>query len=168
MFSKTMMPYVAAVNSIELGSETKHSLVAIAVANCVAYFVAIPSAPVEAPEMHYNVTAAQQVNSILSQFNEAAVMNVRYAQDLARKFWLYRYYSVYAPIKSMPPVEGDCFFYAVTQVNRFFSPHEIEQMEKYTKELWNLRTAILPVMVEKQQEEIKRNTPPLSTTAPVV
>lgn len=144
MFSQTYLPYIQAVGAVALGSDLKCKLVSAAVASVASLEFPFPTAPVESPEAHYeaNVMAA---NSFIAGFNEASILDVKFAQELTRKLWLYRYYMVYPPVVHMPPRDKTNFAEAYTQWHRWVSDEEACPLNENLEVLWAIRDAVVTV-----------------------
>ena len=74
---------------------TRPRIVAAAVAMAVASRLAIPSSELLDPSTYYNLQANQLASSELSRFNEEVIMDLSYAIDKCRMFWMLRYQAAY-------------------------------------------------------------------------
>ena len=146
MFSQDYLPFIEVAQNLDLGSDAKNSVLALAVAHAIAATVDLPSAPVSSPEQFYNASSSTHVNSKLSAFNEAFIFNVPYAQDLTRRFWLLRYYAAHDCGTIYPPFAGNSFFETFTGAVRFFPLHELKVMNENVQAIYNVRLAATAVL----------------------
>lgn len=63
----------------------------------VAYNLAIPSSPVDNPELHYISSHLTFVNNVVSTINESVVIDVDLFVSAVKAIWLTRYRLVYLP-----------------------------------------------------------------------
>ena len=66
-------------------------LTCFAIARAMAYHLALPSAPVGNPTMHYNDSHRSFVGNVLSGINEVIVFDIDAAEELTAKIWKLRY-----------------------------------------------------------------------------
>jgi hypothetical protein len=149
MFSQEYMPYIRGVANLHLngaGVDEKSRLVAIAVAIAVTQALPIPTGSIGREEVHsvFEQQHRMSVTSVLSRYNEAAVLDLPYALEMARKFWLLRVQAATRVLPSMV-IEGQDFLKAYLNVTTIFSSSDDELMTRHGRELFVLLSACMEV-----------------------
>lgn len=157
MFSQNYMPYIQGVGNLHLngcGLEEKCRFVAIAVALAVSQHIPVPPGPVpvEALPAVYNEQCAMQVTSCINGYNEAAVLDVPYAQEMVRKLWLFR---TNAASRSVPSnvLDGQDFLKAWFGAYTLFSDADMELMNRYARELFVLASCCCGIEANKSKAQ---------------
>lgn len=89
--------FVSTAASTGVTSRDKVALVVFS--RLIAYELIIPSSPVDSPNLYYAETHSSHVNEMISQLNEACVLDVKFLQELTRKVWMQRYNLVFRPME---------------------------------------------------------------------
>jgi hypothetical protein len=105
-------------SKLSLDPFNRAKIIASAVALVAVYKAPIPTTEVGSSQNHYRNQVATVVNDLLSQIGEGAVMDFKFAKELAQALWLVRYNSVYSPAFPFGCTE-EGFFDQVFGVSRY-------------------------------------------------
>ena len=101
-----------------------------AAALMVSRCVALPTSEVDDMESYYSDTALPQVKAMLSELNDALVMDVAKALEWTRMFWMIRYVAVNPESKpNLNPIYG--FFDTIVGTGNFVDQESHSFLNKY-------------------------------------
>ena len=69
--------------------------------------VPLPASEVDSAEEHYSVAVASAISDMLSGFNEEIVIDLELAIQVARGFWLVRYFTAFPNVDGMLGSNGE-------------------------------------------------------------
>lgn len=114
---------------------------AAAVALTVARRIPVPSSEVEDPEQYYILTVLPQVRSYLSDANEAMLLDLNKALDVAKMIWMVRVTAAFPQTKrSLNPIYG--FFDTIVGTGNFVDNETHEMVNKYKTQILMLADEI--------------------------
>lgn len=83
------------IDSLAFNVSDRKTLAMVTLPKVIAYRLALPTSPVESPELFYISNHLSFVNSIVSGINESLVIDVDLFTSLVKAVWLTRYRILY-------------------------------------------------------------------------
>lgn len=143
---KIHAPYVNAVVKMNVPVLDRGRIIAVALGQAISCSMQLPSGPVSSASDYYNGTVRSQVLSLISSFNESAVLDARACADFSRRFYLMRYDAfAKCPRRDRPQVD---FFYAFFGVADFFSPDDMAFINENKDAIFDIYTAVCDCLTD--------------------
>lgn len=140
---KVFLPYAQHAANLNIPVSDRSRLLAISVALAIACRIPVPSEDLESPAEHYTYNIAPTALRIVSEFNEATILDLRYAEQIGRMFWLQRY----DVLHKCPILVGqNDFFQELFGVPSFFSETEVSFINSYRAQIALLYSLVCPVV----------------------
>lgn len=142
---KPLLPYAQHAANLNIPVSDRSRLLATAVALAIACRIPVPSEELDSPAEHYSFHIAPTALRIVSAFNEATILDLRYAEEIGRNFWLQRY----EVLHNCPTITGQTeFFSEVYGVHKFFAENEVSFFNSYRAQIGLLYSVVCPVVEE--------------------
>ena len=140
---KPFVPYASQAANLNTPVAVRGRILATAVALAIACRIPVPSEELDSPSDHYSNHIEATALRIISQFNEATILDLAYAKQLGKVFWEQRY----SVIHNCPRLIGVAsFFDELYGVASFFSDAEQSFFNDYRVQIANLYTTVCPVV----------------------
>lgn len=142
---KPFLPYAQAAANLNVPASDRAKLLASAISLAIACRIPVPTEELDSPAEHYTNHVSPHALRIVSAFNEATILDLRYAEKLGRQFWLQRYDTLH----SCPRLLGENdFFQELFGVNTYFSIDEVNLFNSYKKQIALMYALVCPVVEE--------------------
>lgn len=142
---KPFLPYASYAANLNTPVSDRGRILAISVALAVACRIPVPGQELDSPAEYYTNQVAPVALRIVSEFNEATILDIRYAEQIGRQFWLQRY----DVLHNCPRLIGQAsFFQELFGVSTYFSDKEVEFFEYYRGQIGLLYAIVCPVVEE--------------------
>lgn len=142
---KPFLTYAQYAANLNVPVSDRSCLLATAVALAIACRIPVPSEELASPAEHYTNHISSTALRIVSAFNEATILDLRYAEKIGRQLWLQRYEILH----NCPRLIGQQdFFQELYGVHAFFSQEEINFLNSYKEQIAALYSIVCPAVEE--------------------
>ncbi len=142
---KPFLTYANHAANLNTPVSERGRILATAVALAIACRIPVVAEELASPSEYYSNHVAPTALRVVSEFNEATLLDLRYAEQIGRQFWLQRYDTLHG----CPRLVGQAdFFQELFGVQTYFSDSEIEFFNFYRGQISLLYTIVCPVVEE--------------------
>lgn len=114
-------PFIEQANLIVTNPLQKLAITTSAVALAISNTQHLPSSIVENPIEYFNINLLTGIKSIVSEWNESIILDIKVIIEQVRIFWLVRYTAAYPLSRVVYSAKGD-FFSTVNGVYNYVPP----------------------------------------------
>jgi hypothetical protein len=125
--------------------------ISIALGIAISRMVPIPSSAVDSAESHFLFNVKTTASEIMSQFNEAIVVDVELVNETVRTYWLIRYANAYPDANIPMLASGEhCFLTKLAGAGRYLNADTHAFCEQHSQVMVTLCNRITRILREKE------------------
>ncbi len=137
--------YVSAASELNTPITVRGRILATAIALAVSCRLQVPASQLDDHAEYYTNHIEPTVMRVVCQFNEQTILDLKYANQIARQFWTQRY----DVLHNCPRLDTNpSFFGSVFSVNTYFSDAEVEFFDTNQAQISKIYAVACP-LVEK-------------------
>lgn len=149
MPSKTMIDMINQVEIQATDAVDRARIVAAAVAVAISRTRPIPSAPVVSPPSYFVDQVLPQALSLIDEYNEEIILDVKYCTEMLRTFWMVRYTAAHNS-HAVVPAGSYTFFETMMGVPNMVAEVDMCFFAKYQLPIYLLAVYAQNVIDEKK------------------
>lgn len=137
--------YVTTASSLNTPITLRGRILATAVALAISCRLQVPASELDNAATYFTDHVEPTVLRVVCQFNEQSILDLKYAAQIAKMFWLQRYDVLHkCPRLGSAPT----FFDSVFSVNAYFSDSEVEFFNTYHAHIAKIYDVACPLVEE--------------------
>ena len=137
--------YVTTASSLNTPISLRGRILATAIALAVSCRLQVPATELDNAATYYTDHIEPTVLRVVCQFNEQTILDLKYANQIAKQFWLQRYDVLH---KCPRLGSSTTFFDSVYSVDAYFSESEVEFFNTYHAQISKIYDTACPLVEE--------------------
>ena len=137
--------YVTTASSLNTPIALRGRILATAVALAVSCRLQVPATELDNAATYFTDHIEPTVLRVVCQFNEQTILDLKYAAQIAKQFWLQRYDVLH---KCPRLGSSQSFFHSTFSVDTYFSESEVEFFNQYQSDIAKIYDVVCPLVQE--------------------